>query len=111
MMKKEESKALKLMKTTHSGSSFTMQHRVPDSTGAMLISNCTDPTPLTLNACVHHPLGRINSAVSEPFVCKPQEDSVFLCNFLLLPDDSQSVRAMKVDAVQIDPPGKKKIPL
>lgn len=60
-----------------------------------------------LNAYIHHPLGRINSAVSDPFVSKPQEDSVFLCDFLLLPDDSQSIRAMKVDAVQIDSPGKK----
>lgn len=74
----------------------------------MLTFNCTDPTLLMLNDCIHHPLGRINSVVSDPFVSKPQEDSVFLCDFLLLPDDSQSIRAMKVDAVQIDSPGKKK---
>jgi hypothetical protein len=60
-----------------------------------------------LNVCIHHPLGRINCAVSDPFVSKPQEDSVFLCDFLLLPDDSWSIRAMKLDAVQIDSPGEK----
>lgn len=30
---------------------------------------------------------------------------MFLCDFVLLPDDSWSVRAMKVDAEQIHSPG------